>query len=338
MLSKLSNWFLGLGCLSPIIGIVLLFYFVFQSSIFYGVLTIIISLVVTIILFILMSEVEAKHKLKQLEFLQTFQPDQEGSQKFKSFTSYDLLSKIAIDTEREKVYFWVADPQKGKNITKAYVGMPYSITTCNYADILAVRLTEDQHPTDSIQRNTHFTNFLLHKLSEEETEVYKTTYPPVDKIRSMDIEIIINDNEKPKHLIRFYHEPHIRIKKDSPPYQAYFMECQKWFAILQDIIQKTEQNVNVSNIERPIIPLEPSIREETLQESASKEATQITMEIDIEHYSLHLPGKSKVSTEENPQSRPEEAVAEQVEEKPLSYFDQLIEKNRKQMRGDYTDD
>lgn len=338
MPSKLSNWFLGLGCLSPIIGIVLLFYFLFRSSIFLGVLLVILSLLVATILFVLMSQVEEKHKLKQLEFLQTFQPDQEGSTKFKSFTSYDLMSKIAIDTQREQIYFWVPDSPKGKNITKAYVGMPYTINSCNYSDILAVKLTEDQHQTAFVQRNSHFTNYLLNKLSEEEKDMGKTTYPPVDKISSMSMEIIIDDEEKPKHLLHFYYAPYIRIQKDSLQYKAFSIECQNWFTILQNIIQKAEPINAVSNIEPTQITIESSICEETLQEVSSKEATQITMDIQIEQYSFHLPEQSKGSAEENLQISSEQPVEDQVEEEPLSYFEQLIEKNRKQMRGDYTDE
>lgn len=102
MPSKLSNLMAGLGCLTPITGIVLLCYFLFQSSISLGVISIVLSFVLTIVFIALGIRIEEKRKVKQLDFLQTFQPDVDDFHKLKSFTSYDLLTKIAIDDQRRK--------------------------------------------------------------------------------------------------------------------------------------------------------------------------------------------------------------------------------------------
>ena len=279
MQSKLSNLFVGLGCFTPIVGILLLVYFSFHRSILFGCISIVMSLLITTILFVLVSQIEEKRKVKQMEFLQTFQPNQDDFGKYKSFTSYDLLAKIAIDEKHRKVYFWVPDFNKGENVTKAYVGMPYKIIAYNYSAILALKLAEDNHPTASFQRESYFTHFLLDKLNDEETTTSKATHPPVDKISSMDLEIIFNDNVKPKHLIRFYHTPHIRLRKDSPKYHAFFSERQQWFTILQAIIHEAEQTVTAPNIERTIETIELSINEETV-----KEATQIMMDDNSKHY------------------------------------------------------
>ena len=184
MPSKLSNLFLGLGCLSPIVGIGLLLYFLFQSSIFLGFLSVIISLLAMTILFVLTSQIEEKRKIKQAEFLQTFQPNQYDAQKYKSFTSYNLLSKIAIDEQQGKVYFWVPYSDKGENSTKAYVGMPYIIKAYNYSDIFAIKLAEDNYQTATVKRNT-FHNFPSQRLSEGEIVSSKASHPPIDKISSM---------------------------------------------------------------------------------------------------------------------------------------------------------
>ena len=156
MSSKLSNLFFGLGCLTPIGGIVLLFYFLIQSSISLGVTSVILSFVVTILLFVVGSQMDEKHKAKQLAFLQTFQPDQEDFQKFKSYTSYNLLSKIAIDERQGKVYLWLPDSDQGEKITKAYAGMPYIIKEYDYSNLLAIKLTEDHHETASMQKGYPF--------------------------------------------------------------------------------------------------------------------------------------------------------------------------------------
>ena len=137
---------------------------------------------------------EQKQKEKQLAFLHTFQPDEFDFQKHKSFTSYDLLTKIALDEQRKKVYIWMPDPKKVGNVKKAYARMPYTINTYNYSDILAVNLKEDYQRTDSVHRDTHYTHFLLNKLKEEDRKKSNTTKPPVDKVSSMDLEIIVDDN------------------------------------------------------------------------------------------------------------------------------------------------
>jgi len=208
--------------------------------------------------------------------------------------------------------------------------MPYKINAFNYPDILALKLAEDNHPTALVQRDTYHTHFILNKLNEEEITTSKATHPPVDKINSMDLEIIVNDNVKPRYLIRFYHMPHIRIRKDSPKYHAFFSERQQWFTILQAIIHEAEDTVTAPNSEHPIETIELSINEETV-----KEATQIMMDDNTKHYSLRLLEESKDTAEHNPEYN---HMPKQIVEKPISYFDQLIEKNRRQMRGDYTDE
>ena len=146
----------------------------------------------------------------------------------------------------------------------------------------------------------------------------------------MDLEIIVNDNVKPRHLIRFYHDPHIKIRKDSPQYQAYFSECQKWFTMLQDIIIESEKNVDSPDVERSNEMIESPIFEELLQDDSPKEKTRITMDLDTDRYALHL---TEDRTEEKPQSIPDEPAPEQAVEKPTSYFEQLIEKNKRQLRS-----
>ncbi len=335
MPSKLSNLLAVLGCLTPITGMVLLCYFLFQSSISIGVISIVVSFVITMIFIALGIRIEEKRKLKQLDFLQTFQPDVDDFHKLKSFTSCDLVTKIAIDDQHGKVYFWAADSDKGQNVTKAYVGMPYTIKSYNYADILAVKLTEDHQQIATVQRDTHFTHYLLNKLSEEKAETKNVSSPPIDKISSMDLEIIVNDNVNPRYLIRFYHSSNMRIRKDSPEYQGHYRNLQQWFTRLETIIHVTEQNLATSTVEQPVEMIEPAIQEDISQENPPNEKTKIIVDVNMKQYSLDL---TEERTELNPQSIPDDPIPMQTSEKPTSYFEQLIEKNKRQLRGDYSDE
>ena len=333
MPSKLSNSFLGLGCFTPLLGITLLVYFFYQQSFLLGCIAVVASFVVSIILFVLMSLIDGKRKRKQMKFLQTFQPDRVEFQKLKSFTSYDLLEKIAIDQQQKKMYLWVPDSNKGENITKAFVGMPYVIKTYNFSDLLAIKFTENDHQMASAQKDTDYKSFLLNKIPEEETTTNHSTHPPIDKISSMDLEVIVNDNMKPKHRLRFYHEPYRKIRKDSPEYEAYYKGFQKWFNLLKTIIYETEQN-----IERSFVAIDSALTEETFSELIPKEKTQITIDIDTKQPSFSLSEVSPDPSKEDSDTMKDNSKQEQAVEKPTSYFEQLVEKNRRQMRGDYTDE
>ena len=282
------------------------------------------------------SELEQKQKRKQLEFLNTFQPDQFDFQKHKSFTSYDLLTKIAIDEQRQKVYIWGPEPKKVGDIKKAYAGMPYIIHTYNYSDIVAIILKEDNRRTASVQRDTHFAHFLLNKLKEEDASKNNATHPPVDKISSMDLEIVVDNKTGQRHLIRFYHTPYIYIRKDTPEYRAYFRERQEWFEKLNVIIEQQNDtavkietpNETIKTIESPVI-VAPPVEDPT-------EKTQILVDLDTTQYSLRLHAETEVHSEVTPEVIQAEPPQEEVVEKPLSYFEQLVEKNRRQLRGDST--
>lgn len=335
MSSKLAGLFYGMGCLVPISGFVLLGYFFFHRSFMVGSIAIVVSIVAGIILLGSASFIEEKQKAKQLEFLNTFQPGQFDFHKNKSFPSYDLLAKIAIDEQRENVYLWTPDLKKQKHVTKAYAGMPYIINTYSYSDMLAVNLKEDNYQTDSVQRDTHFTQFLLNKLKQEESARSRAEKPAIDKISSLDLEIIVDDNAKSKHLIRFYHAPHLQIRKDSPEYEAHFKERQFWFTKLKGIIE--QQNDAAHPVEPPTErTIAPSIHVESPGQDAATEKTQITVEVATNRYSLNV---HEENTLEDPtEIKKADPQLEQNTEKPKSYFEQLLEKNRRQLHGNYTDD
>lgn len=335
MPSRITNLFVGIGCMTPIFGLVLLGYFFYNRSFLLGIVSLVVCFFAAIILFGVIQQIEDRRKKEQLEFLQTFQPDQFDFNKHKSFTSYDLLSKIAIDDQQKKVYLWMPVPKKGGNVTKAYAKMPYIINTYNFSDILAIYLKEDNYETASAQRDSHFTNFLLNKLNEEDVATGKAASEPVDKINSMDLEIITDDNSKPRHLIRFYHAPYTPLKKDSLEYAAHFKERQDWFAKLKFIIE--QRNDIAREVERPIETIDPPLQAETPIHEISNEKTRITVEVDTNQYSLSLHEDSEHSLEENPEIK-KAAPPEQELKKPSSYFEQLLEKNRRQLRGDYNDE
>ena len=341
MPSNLTRFFFGFGCFTPILGFILLGYLFSNRSFIGGIVALVICLVVMIFLFGFGSILEQKQKAKQLEFINTFQPDQYNSQKNKSFTSYDLLTKIAIDELQKKVYFWMPDSELVGDVKKAFVRMPYITRTYNYSDLLAVNLKEDNRRTDSVHRDTHFTHFVLNKLQEDDMRKSSTTKPPVDKVSSMDLEVVVDDTTTPSHLIRFYHAPYIYIRKDSLEYKAYSRERQEWFTKLKVIID--QQNETSVETEVPTAIIEPPLITVPAEEEPA-EKTQILVDVDTTQYSLQLREEHE-ETEDNPEVIPEATTedipkesAQDTVEKPLSYFEQIVEKNKRQLRGDSTDE
>lgn len=336
MPSKITNLLSGIGCSTPIFGFVLLGYFFYNRSFMLGIGALVVFFLAGILLLGIVQQVEDKRKKTQLEFIQTFQPDQFDSNRHKSYTSYDLLSKIALDEKREKIYLWMPDLKKGVKVTKAYINMPYIIKTYNYSDVLAVNLKEDNYETASVKRDTHFTNFLLNKVKEEEAATGSPVSQPVDKITSMDLEIIVDDNTNPKHLIRFYYAPYTPLRKDTLGYAAHVKERQEWFTRLKTIIE--QPNVVAQEVERPNKTIESPIFVGTSEPVATQEKTRITMEVDMDRYSLLSHVHSEDNAEDNLEINKADPQHEQDIEKPTSYFEQLLEKNRRQLRGDYTDE
>ncbi|MCG7346473.1 hypothetical protein MHZ92_20420 [Sporosarcina sp. ACRSL] len=335
MPSTLSRIFFGLGCFTPMLGLGLLFHLFSNRSFMAGIVSLVICLFVMLVGVGIGSLLEQKQKEKQLAFLHTFQPDQFDFQKQKSYTSYDLLTKIALDEQRKKLHIWMPDPKKVGITNKAYIRMPYIINTYNYSDILAVNLKEDYERTDSVHRDTDFTHFILNQLKEDDIVKSKTTKPQVDKVSSMDLELIVDDKASPSHLIRFYYAPYIYIRKDSPEYEAYNKERQEWFTKLKGIVE--QQNDTAVSIERPIETMEPPVLIEPSDEDLT-EKTQILVEVETSQYSLQLHEEIEDTSEPAPEVVQVEPQQEVAAEKPLSYFEQLIEKNRRQLRGDSTDE
>ncbi|MFC5604273.1 hypothetical protein [Sporosarcina koreensis] len=336
MPSKLTNLFTGIGCTAPFLGFVLLGYFFYNQSFGLGIIALVACILAALFILGIAQQAEDKRKKTQLEFLQTFQPGQSDFHKYKSSTSYDLLSKIAIDEQREKIHLWMPDTKKGERVTKAYVNMPYLIKTYNYSDILAINLKEDNYETASVQRDTHFTNFLLNKLKEEGTVMGTPASQPVDKITSLDLEIIIDDNTNPRHLIRFYHAPYTPLRKDSLGYAAHLKERQEWFTRLKTIIE--QQNDAAQKVESQIETFESPVQVETPKPVVTQEMTRLTVDVDMDRYALSLYKDAKDISEVNPEIMQDAPQHEQDTEKPKSYFEQLLEKNRRQLRGDYSDE
>ncbi|MCM3744006.1 hypothetical protein M3193_07595 [Sporosarcina luteola] len=336
MPSKITNLFTGIGCSTPIFGLILLGYFFYNRSFMLGIGALVLCFLAGVLVLVIVSQVEDKRKKTQTEFLQTFQPDQFNSNRHKSFTSDDLLSKIALDEQREKIYLWMPDLYKDVKVTKAYMNMPYIIKTYNYSDILAVNLKEDNYETASFQRDTHFANFLVNKVKEEEAAAGSPANQPIDKITSMDLEIIVDDNTNPRHLIRFYYAPYTPLRKDSLGYAAHVKERQEWFTRLKTIIE--QQNAATQEVESPIKTLESPIHAGTSRPVAMQKETRLTVEVDMDRYAMSLHDHTEKNAEENPEINVAEPQHEQEIVKPTSYFEQLLEKNRRQLRGDYTDE
>lgn len=323
MPSKLSNSFMWIGCFLPLISFLMLGYFSYQHSFGLGLLALAVSFVMSLFSFGLMIKYKRKHRHKQLALLQTFQPDVVDSHKFKSFISSDLLTKIAIDSQQQKIYCWIPNSTKGKQITKAFYGMSYTIKTYHFSDLLGIKYIENDYEMTFVQKDTHYTNFLLNKLRENET-TSRSTQPPIDKIRSMDLEMIVSDNEYSKYRIRFYYEPYRQLQKDSPKYEALQKEFYNWFNRLKEIICNSEQNIKSSV--------------STIDIEAEEKKTKITIDMDAIQPFLYLKEAPQTSVEETLEEFKDESEQEETIPKPTSYFDQIVEKNRRQLRGEYTEE
>lgn len=242
MRSTESNWFIRLGCLSPIIGTIALFVLIRQDSILAAFLFFALFFGFAILFLYLSGRAEGKAKQKQQAFLETFQPVKPSYTESHAFVSYDLLSKIAIDEKHRKLYLWVPPLRDGKYVNKAYASMPYEVLEYGYKDLLAVEVFENGLRKERYKNPTERTDERLAVLGQEWKEETNSKLPVAKKIiyrkvATLEMKLVVDDEEKPVRVIRFYSNLDKRLNKQSAKYIAIKKEMDHWTSLLAFIME-----------------------------------------------------------------------------------------------------
>ncbi|MBB4824357.1 hypothetical protein HNO89_001579 [Sporosarcina luteola] len=242
MRSTESSWFIRLGCLSPIIGIIALFVLIRQDSILAAFLFFSLFFGFAVLFLYLSNRAEEKTKRKQLDYLETFQPAKQSYTESHAFVSYDLLTKIAIDEKHRRLYIWVPPLRDGKYVNKAYASMPYEILEYAYKDLLAVEVYENGIRQESFKHPGERTDERLAALGQEWKD--ETTTSKVSKakkfinrkVATLEMKFVLDDEDKPVRIIRFYSNLDKRLKKQSASYIALKRKVDHWTSLLAFIM------------------------------------------------------------------------------------------------------
>ena len=333
MPTKLSNFFSVLGCLSTIIGVAIFIYLLINQSFLSGFIFLGVFLVIMIILILIVTQMEDKRKAQQKLLLSTLQPKVGNYHETKSYVAYDLLSKVALDEKNERIYFWVPENPEVQTIKDASYGMPYRIFDYPYSALLSAQIIEDSASISTLSRQSQSARILLNGL--EQTNDIQPKKPSNDEhINSMELKLILKDQVRPIHVVRFYSDINIKLNKNSPEHRKVQGEIEQWFTILRFIIKETDQkegyyHAHEDETKQPQIISESKFEKEVHvqypihDESKALVKAQLLSVLDKVIYKKIVEYSTRKKVVDSPQSN----------EKSSTYFDDLIEKNRKQLNG-----
>ena len=212
---------------------------------------------------------EDKRKAKQKHLLSTLQPKVRNYHETQSYVAYDILSKIAVDEKNERIYFWAPENQGVYTIKDASYGMPYQLFDYPYSALLAAQIIEDSASVSTMSRQSQSARVLLDGL-EPTNDIHPEKPSNNERINSMELKLILKDQVRPIHTVRFYSDSNSSLNKSSPEYLRAKNEIEQWFTILHFIIKETDQKEGYfhpqeNEIEQPQVISEGQFEEEKIQ-------------------------------------------------------------------------
>lgn len=240
MSTKLSNFFVALGCLSLLIGCVFFIYFLINKSIATAFLYAFIFFILMIFLAVIGSQIDEKRKMKHRKYLLTLQPTEKQFQETQTFVSFDLLSKIAMDEQNERIYLWAPENRSVQSLKDVSFETSYQLFSYAYAEILAVEVIESGAPIRINSRRSQSSRFFLDGL-QPITEDFPKEQTNEQSAYSIMLKLIMKDRVKPIHLIQFYTDSAKSPNKNSVVYQKALKELEHWFTVLHFIMKDIDK-------------------------------------------------------------------------------------------------
>ncbi|WOV87024.1 hypothetical protein QWT69_14270 [Sporosarcina oncorhynchi] len=351
METKQTKQLAGLGCLLPILAV---FYFItfgiFGGKGLFGFFLILLASGAGIVILVQAKSMEDRELLKQRDKLATYQMKDLDFSRLPTIISNDVLTRVSTDYEKGRIYLWIGVDANGRPIKKAKSGMTYRFFNYALKDMKAVAVVIDGNIRLSSQRhvNPELANFIKQDTGAMETTV--TNAVPPDKVRRMAIIIQMDNENYPFYPIRFYNDPFKYVEKASSDFIRTSENIQAWFDKLVTFIDNTEQKT--VPVKRPVQQevVKPSQQPAVLGKFArvvepETKAVEVVKEDVLLAEEMRIPFEEPNHTMPTytyiPEQREEPEVHEVQEEssrqeetkeqKELSYFEQIVEKNRQQM-------
>ncbi|WP_432357920.1 hypothetical protein [Sporosarcina sp. UB5] len=244
MSSTQSNWYVRLGCLAPIIGIVAMFYFIKREAFLLGFIFFAVFFGFAALFLLLSTRTEEKLKANQRDYLNTFQPKASNYNESHAFVADDLLSKITVDEKNRRIHFWEPAPLiDGKIVKKAFKQMPYILSDYPYSAILAVEIYENGTRQKTVVKEAEGTMERIESLGQSVTQIITNKIPFAKKaihrrIATVEMKLIVDDEKKPVRIIRFYSNLDKRLKRDSTEHQKLQHQVDHWVSLLTFVMEQ----------------------------------------------------------------------------------------------------
>lgn len=242
MSSTQSNWYVRLGCLAPIVGIFALFYFIKRDAFLPGFIFFAVFFGFAALFLFLSTRAEEKLKAKQLEHLKTYKPANSNIVESHALVSYDLLSQLVLDEKNKRLHFWGPAPLvDGTRVKKAFLKMPYILSDYRYDQLLAFEIYENGIRQQTSVSEAEGTMERIEALGQSveqfiDKKVSKARKTIHRRVATIEMKIILNDEENPVKVIRFYSNLDKRLKKDSTEYTALKRQVDHWVSLLSFVM------------------------------------------------------------------------------------------------------
>ncbi|MEK3889517.1 hypothetical protein [Bacillus sp. FSL K6-3431] len=245
MTSSKSTWFNNLGCSSILIGITILIIAMIAGKTGIGFALIGFFFCLSIGFFIASTSLEKANKEKQKKYIETIRPTDQSFHETQAFTSFDALTRIAIDEKRASFCIW----QPTFETKKSNKSIHYDVHQYSYSDLLAIEMSENDVSIGTVSRSSQSAREWLDGLLTEEDRTIvggqSEHQKSANTISSMELKLIVKDLTLPLHIIHFY--KYISgtgdsiLKTETPAYQSHLNELRHWYILLNFIIKEADK-------------------------------------------------------------------------------------------------
>lgn len=337
----ITKFLTGIGCILPILAVGFFVISLFNGFRFIG---FVISVIVFLVGLFIIGQgqlMQDGYKEKQKKILLSLNSGQPRFEKMPSIMSIDLLKRIVIDHDKQRIYIWYAEDGKGNVLRKPKLGMSYKLLNYDFTDLVAAAIVEDD---TIIMSSPEFADISTISGENKKHASTNTMNMPMDKVKTMELILQIDDEIFPFFQFKFYDASYKDLLKESIEYNAVLKEMRKAYNRFDSILNGSAENlvpvaplsyqdVSSKSDEVPAV-MEPSkIQPIEREKKRHEETVAPPHEIDQPTYTFSddLADQSIIveRSEIEKDSFPDQDIpAEQTE---LSYFERIIAENKRQL-------
>lgn len=179
-----------------------------------------------------------REKLKEVNFT-----------RMRKLTSADKLMQLSLDTKREKICFLTYDRVVVLGESSPSTKIMPNLKIFNYADVLEVEIIEDGETITKTSSSSQIGRALIGGVMLGGAGAIigglSGTKKNIDKIKSLDLKLIINDTTSPVRTINIWKSKNGE-SKESIAFKTAYANANEWFSLFKVIINQANDNTDIS--------------------------------------------------------------------------------------------